>query len=332
MDSLQGLLDQLESATGSAEFSEARLLAEPQILASRDAGLISQLGMIYRERRLWSEAEDVLRKAARLEPSLPTPHRSLGLLFIHRDDLAWEQSLECAKESLETAARLEKKANEPSAATHTLLGRVYLSLGERSDAEAEFRMALRIDPRYTEAKYNLATTLGQLSVPGNDEIISLLKQSIEEDPHYFAALRDLGWNLRFSNVLEAEYYLSRALQEAQDDVLVHIYYARLKFDTEPAIAEQQYKKAIELDPGDSELHQLLGLLYSHSGRNDEANRELFSALELDPDNEKLFAGYLDFLNKIKDRTYRAKLYQSAKRNSLLAPEMLQELDKSVASL
>lgn len=333
MEPLQELLEKVEQAGSFEEFSKLRASVEPKILNSRNAALLCQLGTIYGDWKLWGDAENVFYQAMRLEPSLPDPYRSLGLLLIHRDDLPWNESLERAKESLEMAVRLEKLVSEPTSITHTLLGRVYLSLGERSSAEDEFRLALRMDPSCTEAKYNLATALGQLDGLPIDEIVDLLKQSIKEDPHYFAALRDLGWNLRSSNVVEAEYYLSKALQEEQDDVLVHIYYARLKFESEPAIAEQHYKKAIQLDPGDSELHRLLGLFYSQYGRPDEANRELFSALELDhPDNEKSFAGYLDFLNKIQDKEYRAELYHSAKRNSLLSPETLQQFDKRVSNL
>jgi tetratricopeptide (TPR) repeat protein len=326
MDSLQKFLDQLEGAA-DVEFPKMRGSVEPQILQSQNAALICQLGAIYRERKLWSEAEEVLQKAARLEPSLPNPHRSLGLLFIHRDDLAWEESLERAKRSLETAVRLEKLSLEPSAATHTLLGRVHLSLGDRSRAESEFRVALSIDPHYTEATYNLAMTLGQLLEPPIDEIVNLLKQSITEDPHYFPALRDLGWQLRDADLKEAEHYLSRALQEAQDDVLVHIYWARLKFKSDPAVAEEHYKRAIQLDPGDCELHRLLGLFYQHHGRDRDANRELFLAVESDPKDPSAINAYVGFLRELGDRDAARNLFQSVTSGSLLPASVIGDISE-----
>jgi len=330
MDSLQKSLDQLEDATDLAEFSKMRGLVEPQILRSRDPLLICQLGAIYREWKLWREAEDVLQKAVRLEPSLPNPYRSLGLLFIHRDDLAWGESLERARRSLEEAVRVEKSVNDPSAATHTLLGRVYFSLEDRNRAESEFRAALSIDPRYTEATYNLATTLGERHDPPIEEIVALLKHSVEDDPHYFVALRDLGWQLRHTSLAEAEYYLSRALHEAQDDVLAHIYYARIKFDSEPAVAEEHYQKAIALDPADGELHRLLGLLYMRQDRPEDANRELFSAIELDPNNEASVTAYIDFLQAIEAQA-RDQFYSSVKKHSTLPDQVIRDLDGRIES-
>ena len=44
------------------------------------------------------------------------------------------------------------------------------------------------------------------------------------------------------------------------------YYARVKLDNDPSIAEQHYKKAVELDPGDGELHRMLGLFYKLKNR------------------------------------------------------------------
>jgi Flp pilus assembly protein TadD len=213
-----------------------------------------------------------------------------------------------------------------------LLGRVYLSLGDRSPAESEFRAALCIDPHYTEAKYNLATALSQLPAPRVDEIVTLLKESITEDPHYFVALRDLGWRLRHANLKEAEYYLSRALQEAQDDVLVHIYYARLKFNNEPALAEEHYKKAIQLDPGDGELHRLLGLFYKHHRRDRDANRELFLAVESDPTNQSSIAAYVGFLRDLEDKEAARNLYLSVRSSSLLPASVIGDIsDKAFGS-
>jgi len=106
MESLQAMIDKLDSASDADEFSRLRESVECVILKSREIGLICQLGAIYRKRKLWRDAENVLQEAKRLEPSRPEPHRSLGLLFMNRDDLEWKESLKLAKEALETSSRL----------------------------------------------------------------------------------------------------------------------------------------------------------------------------------------------------------------------------------
>jgi tetratricopeptide (TPR) repeat protein len=331
VEPLQELLAQLENVEDYAEFLKASVVLETKVLQSNNAALLSELGLMYQKWRLWDRAEKLLKRATRIEPSLPTLHSFLGILFMERDDQPWEDSLEMAKSAFETAIHAEKLAAEPSAATHTLLGRVYFSLGDQETAVSEFRTALTIEPQYAEAKYNLAIALLDQQRPSVSEAIELLRQCVHEDPQDFTALRDLGWELRNSDREESEHYLLRALEGAEGDVLAHIYYARLKFDTEPAIAEHHYRRAVLLDSADPELHRLLGLFYQHHGKLAEANRELFAAMELKPAEQTLNA-YTDFLRQIEDKTVRLQLYRSSIQTQLLSPEMLRELERRVTEL
>lgn len=332
MESLQTMIEKLDTALNPSEFCRLKEFVEPLILKSSQVDLICQLGAIYRKRELWQNAEEVLQTGRKLEPSQPEPYRSLALLYLRRDDLPWEENLQSAKTALETAIRLEELSNEHCSATHTLLGRTYISLGELKRAQAEFRRALEIDPGYTEAKYNLAVSLDTGEFPPNMQTIDLLKECIKEDPHYSLALRDLGWALHRSSPEQADAYLSRALLEAKDDVLLHIYFARVRFEKDPETAEKHYKQAIDIDPGDPELHRLLGLLYSYHGRLQEANESLFHAIELEPSNEESIAAYLKFLGDIQPENRKA-LYASAKQMSRLVPDVIiDELDAKVSQL
>src|SRR6185437_6753274 len=185
----QEILKTLKETTQSELFCDLAHRAEPIILATREFTMICDLAQLYRERGLWREGEYVLQAAVKFEPSQPDPHRALGLLFLHRDDLPWEQSLKRAVEAFETSVRLERLTSESSPATHSLLGRALFALGQADRAETELRNALRIDPEYAEAKYNLATVLSSLENPPLTMIHDLLSQCTRDDPDYAPAFR-----------------------------------------------------------------------------------------------------------------------------------------------
>jgi Flp pilus assembly protein TadD len=91
-------------------------------------------------------------------------------------------------------------------------------------------------------------------------------------------------------------------------------------------AELHFRKAVELDPGVGKSHELLGRLYQHTDRVEEANREFFSAIELNPSDEDSFSAYIKFLGEFEDRDFAATLYSAAKQNTLLSQERLAELE------
>lgn len=62
-------------------------------------------------------------------------------------------------------------------------------------------------------------------------------------------------------------------------------------------AEQEYKKAIELEPEDGRFHALLGVILSSMGRDEEVEEELRKAVELEPRNKYL--NFMHYLMNIK---------------------------------
>lgn len=62
-----------------------------------------------------------------------------------------------AIQALQTSIRLRPDIAE----AHDMLGSAYRSVGRARGAIAEFRLALRIDSSYLEARYNLATSLAR---------------------------------------------------------------------------------------------------------------------------------------------------------------------------
>jgi tetratricopeptide (TPR) repeat protein len=328
MKSLTDMLDQMGQTDDAAEFGLLRETLEPQILTSHDPILLWRLGQIYRYREIWPDAERILHEAIKWGPSMADAYRDLGLLYIQRDDLPSEMSLQLAKDILMRGVRADRISNELSPVTHTLLGRVLEALNDPEGAESELRQALSIDPHYEEARYNLAMLLDDAR---SEEKLTLLRQSIAEDPNYFLALRDLGFELVKTKQLdEAENLLTQALSLDPADVLLRWYLAQLKWtQKDPSSAELHFKKAIELDPGNGESHRLLGRFYQHHGRVEEANRELFSAIELDPDNDDSFSAYLKFLDELEDRELAAKAFSAARWNTTLPKHRILELESKL---
>jgi tetratricopeptide (TPR) repeat protein len=86
--------------------------------------------------------------ALRLNPSHPEAHYQLGHAFYLKGDF------EGAKRHYEETARLD-----PKAPVHSGLGAVYFRLGQTSEAIAQFKEALRLNPNDSEAAENLRFAL-----------------------------------------------------------------------------------------------------------------------------------------------------------------------------
>jgi tetratricopeptide (TPR) repeat protein len=320
------MLEELSRTENADEFRQGREALEPEILKTHDAVLLWRLGQIYRQRQMWPDSERVLRESVKWGPSAPEPYRDLGLLYMRRDDLSEEISLTQALEMLEKGLKIEKINNDLSAVTHTLLASVLEWSNEPKRAEEELRKALEIDPHYEEAQYNLAMLLDDSR---KEEKLRLLRQSIAEDPDYFVALRDLGFELvKDKQLAGAEGYLNKALGLDASDVSLRWYLGQLKWmQHDLPSAELHFRTAVELDPCIGKSRELLGRFLQHTDRVEEANRELFSAIELDPNNEDSFSAYVKFLGEFEDRDFATGLYTAAKKNTLVPQQRLVELER-----
>lgn len=268
VQTLREMIDELDSS-GETEFSALAPPVEAKVVHSRDVSLLCQLAGIYRRRRLWREGENLLQQAIKLEPSVPEPYRSLGLLDIRRDDLPAEDCLHRAIELFQRSVRLEKLEGERCPATHTLLGSAYLRLGQNERAESEFRIALEIDPKYEEALFNLAL-LEMESDSG--KAFSLLQKAIDIDPRYSAAHRELGVLFqKQDNLREAEYHLRRALELDPADYWAQMYLANLLgVQGRNTEAEETYRFATTLHPEIKEGIEIFARFLDSVGKTEEA--------------------------------------------------------------
>lgn len=328
---IQQQIGQLRDAALGSDFDEILAVAEPKILESRDPSLLAQLGEVLREKRLWEEAQTVLDQAIAWDPRVPSLYQALALLFLRRDDVPEVEAYGCARDLLVKCLKVEAAEDGPSPVTHTLLGKAYELLGSSSQARGEYERALDIDGHYTEARYNLAVLARDSEDSDGEFVTAQLMQCVLEDPEYFPALRDLGWQLVIAGQLsQAEGFLERARAVDDTDVSLHVYIGQLEWARQNLTgAEEHFRKAVSLEPSAPLTHRLLGRFLRFNGRPEDAGRELFSAIELDPTDLDSISAFREFLNELENQEFAASIYESSKAGSALPRATLVELDKSI---
>ncbi len=103
----------------------------------------------------WQAAIDAYREALKLEPSLPGLHLRVAVLMLEHspEPDAWKQALE--------ELNAEVKIDPRSAEAEYEVGEAYRKHGDLEQATAAFRRALRLQPKFVEARIGLAKALRQ---------------------------------------------------------------------------------------------------------------------------------------------------------------------------
>lgn len=94
----------------------------------------------------YDEAEDLYKRAVRLDPSLAIAYTNLGNIRFRRGD----------EEGAETLYRRAIGIDPTQPEAHYNLGYVMLERGEAREATSYFERALQGDPRFADAHFNLA--------------------------------------------------------------------------------------------------------------------------------------------------------------------------------
>jgi len=157
----------------------------------------------------------------------------------------------------------------------------------------------RLAKRYTQSgeAYQLYMLGGyyrrRFTKEGFEKAIDYLEQAIKKDPNYAPAYaelgevyRNLGWNLVLSPKEwrpKEELATLKALQIDDGLAEAHVLKAHLReIDLDWQGAEEEYKRALELNPNSVRAHETYGWHLTMMGRLDEAMVHTKRALELDP--------------------------------------------------
>jgi Flp pilus assembly protein TadD len=193
------------------------------------------------ERHDYKDAAQVLGNVLVSGGLLKAATSQAALHRLYGDDLHLSASNTEAVAEYKEALRL----NPGDAATHNNLGVALNEEGKHDDAIAEYNKALQFVPDFATPHSNLCAALNEESK--HDDAIAECKEAIRLDPNSAAPRNNLG--------------------VALDDKGKH----------DDAIAE--YNKAIQLKPDFAEAHNNLGVALNDEGKHDDAIAEFEKAIK-----------------------------------------------------
>lgn len=203
--------------------------------ANVDASYI--LGQCYIQTKDYPHARQAFAKMFDLAPD------SAGSYLLTARMLFRQEFEPVALEYAQKAIALDPKL--PLA--HQLLGEIHLFQSQISDAVADFRAELALNPSHAETYYKLADAYSRIQK--FDDAERLLQRSIWLDP------TSTGPYVLMGKVLEKK--------------------------GEPELAVRALRHAAAMDPNNSVTHHLLGQAYRDLGNTEEAERELKLAGQLE---------------------------------------------------
>ena len=203
------------------------------------------LGRFYFYTAKYLEARQQLDTACRLQPDYADALYSLALT---------ERQLDNAPRATELLQKVVA-LSPGNADAQYLLGQNLLQAGKTEEAIAHWKLAVQADPNQSQSLYNLARTLDKLHDPAAEQYMQRFRE-LEQRNQLFDRVQALG-----NFALEA----ANAQNWPQ--------------------AVEQMKEAIQLCgqcAQSAHLHRNLGLIYCRTGNRQEGEKELSTALEIDP--------------------------------------------------
>src|SRR5262249_12757788 len=163
-----------------------------------------------------------------------------------------------------------------------------LSQGERARLARHYTEDLQAHESYLQGRFNL----NKFTADGTRLARQYFQRAIDEDPHYGQAYAGLAESYAFGEIgLPPADAFPKAREAATsaleiDDTLgeAHAAFAQVAFlwDWDWGAAEKQFKRALELAPGDTGVHHMYAHYLSAMGRFDDALAESRRLLDLDP--------------------------------------------------
>jgi tetratricopeptide (TPR) repeat protein len=164
-----------------------------------------------------------------------------------------------------------------SAQMHQVMARELARHGDEAPAIANYREALKINPKLPGTHFEL----GNLLYNSSDENLKAqaqaeFKAELAVNPNDEKAYLMLGMIAAKRGDTKAAFdYYSRALQLQPDDGDANLEFAKLLVATNQSEkAQQLLEHAIQLDPTNAVAHYRLSTLYRRQGKTEEANKEI----------------------------------------------------------
>jgi tetratricopeptide (TPR) repeat protein len=242
----------------------ALLFAAPQASEEQVAARFQEARDAFHSGR-WDAAAAAYKDVLRWRPSLIEARVNLGLVFFTAGD--YEHAAQEMTRAIEAQPSL--------APAHVILGLSWMKMASPRKAAAFLRLGVRLNPSDREAREALALC---------DRATGNYREAAEQSRALFALERDpvTAWFQLGRAYLE----LSRQLMDEMISRYKHsAWFQRLKADllVDRSLwtdAEQQYRKALALEPSQPGLRVALASTLAHQGKTDEA-RALVAPATLD---------------------------------------------------
>jgi tetratricopeptide (TPR) repeat protein len=210
---------------------------------------------------------------------------------------------------------------EDAPEVHAMLGQLYLSKKDFTNAAAEWREVVKARPYDEEAHFRLAQVyLVQQNFNGSLEVLLASKKTFNRSAQLELALGVTYYGLRqfdkavdqflrtiavAPEVPQPYAFLGRMLDHAGDrmpeitsrfaayqkqnpeNYLANVLYAKVLVEGNPAKPDEAYplvEKALKLEPNQAEAHYLMGVLLEGKGEFQAAQKQLERAIEINPND------------------------------------------------
>jgi superkiller protein 3 len=201
------------------------------------------------------------RKALEINPKMPAVHNSIAqtLIILGRYD-------EVVKEAEE-----ELNITPQSNLSYFLIGQGYLKQKEYEKAKKYYETAIKLKPDYMNAYYGLITICSRLKLKDQAGQYLAAFQKLKAEERNISMDR----NKAFDDLVT----IRKSLAETYSDAEI-IYYNKGNLQE----AEKLLRRAVTLDPNNTEYLMKLGLLFQSSNRLQDALQMYEKAGEIEPDN------------------------------------------------
>lgn len=236
-----------------------------------------QLALALQQQGKAQQAENELREAVRLSPSLSEAWRALGESAIQRND--WPALHNVATQLKQTAPR--------SAEGYLFDATARINQNDARSAEADLSQLITIAPDRALGYVKL----GQLRVSQNrlNEAETLYRQGLSREPGSLDALQGLvDLNFRRNKSAEALHLLQTALEQSPNSAPLYLLQGQaLLQNKQPLDAEHSLERAVQLDKQNVKAVILLAELQAARGARDQAILTFQHAIDLSPNNVSL---------------------------------------------
>ena len=271
------LFESAINAEETGQINKALRLYEKAASIEKDSPApgIRHTHLLYSQHR-WQEAIVAARQVIKRWPDQSSAYSLLAQSYMEqaqylRAERAFRQSL----------------AINPTPWNWVFLGCLLAQLGRSGKAIACYRSALKLDPDYEEAHYNLGCRYKLCKQYLRAE--KYLRRAIEIDPKYALAYAELGAVLLHykERIQEAAGLLRKSIRLDPKYGWSRFYLANALWQLDKVkAADEQYRKFIELWPDKPEPYWCYGSFLSSEGNNPSlAEDYLRKSVELDQKNE-----------------------------------------------